>query len=312
MRIFLAGASGVVGRQLVPKLAGLGHEVTGITRSAEKTDAIRALGAEPVICDVYDRDRLREVVAAARPEVVIHHLTDLPQELKPKGMKEAYAANDRVRREGTPNLVDAAVAAGARRIVAQNVAFIYAPVGSWVKGEDDPLFLDAPKPFDGSVRACQALERSVLGTDGIEGLSLRFGFFYGPGTTYASDGYSTGEVRKRRFPLVGKATGTFSFVHVDDVVAATIAAMDQGTPGAYNVVDDDPAPASEWLPVFADAVGAKPPRHVPLWVARLFVGRAPASMMTELRGASNAKARAELGWEPRWPSWREGFREALG
>ncbi len=312
MRIFLAGASGVVGRRLVPRLAELGHEVTGMTRTAAKADAVRALGAEPVVCDALNPEGLRETVVAVRPEVVIQHLTDLPQRLKPRAMKRAYQANDRIRTEGTPNLVRAALDADVRRIVAQSIAFIYAPRGSWVKSEAERIYDDAPPPFDDSVRAIRGLERSVLDAPGIEGLALRFGFFYGPGTTYAADGYTAGEVRRRRFPIVGKGTGTFSFIHVDDVVSATIAALDRGSSGSYNVVDDDPAPVAEWLPLLADAVGAKRPRRVPLFIARLMVGGFPAYMMTELRGASNEKAKRELGWEPRWSSWRQGFRDALG
>jgi nucleoside-diphosphate-sugar epimerase len=312
VRIFFAGASGVIGRHLLPLLVEGGHEVTALTRTPGKADALREAGAIPVLADALDAEALREAVVAARPEAVIHHLTDLPLQIDPKRLEEAYAANDRIRREGTQNLVRAAVAAGARRIVAQAVAFGYRPEGGWVKSEQDPLFVDAPPPFDGAIEAMRALERSVLESDGIEGVVLRFGFWYGPGTAYARDGSTAAQVLARRFPVVGSGAGTFSFVHVDDVARATIAALERGDPGIYNVVDDDPAPAHEWLPTYARALGAKRPLRVPRFLARWIAGPFAVFLMTELRGASNARAKRELGWEPRWRSWRDGFREALG
>ena len=312
MRVFLAGASGVVGRRLLPRLVAEGHEVTGMTRTAAKADAIRVGGAEPAVADALDADAVRDAVAAARPQVVVQHLTDLPQDLNPRKLKTAYAANDRLRAEGTANLTSAAAEVGVTRFVAQTVAFLYYPQGGPVKSEDDPIFRDAPPPFDRSAAASEALERAVIETGPFEGLVLRFGFWYGPGTTFATDGYTAREVRRRRFPIVGSGEGVYSFIHIDDVASATIAALDRGSAGVYNVVDDEPAPMREWLPVFASTLDAKPPRRVPRWVVRLLVGRFPAYMMTELRGASNAKARRELDWSPRYPSWRQGFREALG
>jgi nucleoside-diphosphate-sugar epimerase len=181
-----------------------------------------------------------------------------------------------------------------------------------VKTEDDPMYMDPPPPFDRSAAATVALERTVTEPEDFEGIVLRFGVWYGPGTTYASDGYTAAEVRRRRFPIVGNGEGVFSFIHIDDVASATILTLDRGSPGIYNIVDDEPAPVREWLPAYAEALGAKPPRRLPRWLARLFVGPFAARMMTELRGASNAKARRELGWSPRYPTWREGFREALG
>jgi nucleoside-diphosphate-sugar epimerase len=312
MRILLAGAGGVVGRPLVPRLVNAGHEVTGLTRTPAKADAIRALGAEPAVCDVLDAESVREAVAGARPEIVIQHLTDLPQDLNPRNLKRAYEANDRLRSEGSANLVEAARAAGARRYVAQNVSFSYEPVGGPVKDEDAPLFHAPPPPFDRSVGIYREMERRIVESDAFEGLVLRFGFWYGPGTTYAHDGYIANEVRRRRFPIVGKGTGVFSFVHMDDVVEATMAALERGGPGVYNVADDEPAPMSEWLPVYAQALGAKPPRRVPRWLARLAAGRFTAFMATEMRGAANGKARRELGWTPLRPTWRQGFFDALG
>jgi nucleoside-diphosphate-sugar epimerase len=313
VRIFLAGATGVVGRRLLPRLVEDGHEVTGMTRSPEKAERIRVAGAKPAVCDALDGPALHAAVGEAKPEVVVHHLTDLPADLNPRKLKDAYAANDRLRTEGTPNLVAAAATAGARRFVCQSIAFVYAPEGGLVKAEDAPLFLDAPEPFDDAIKAVVSMERSVLEAGGgMDPLVLRFGWFYGPGTSYASDGSIARQVRKRRFPVVGNGAGVFSFIHIDDVVDATIASLDGPPPGVYNVVDDDPGPAGEWIPAYAEALGAKAPRRFPKWLASLFVGGFPAYMMTRLRGASNEKAKRELGWKPRWPSWRQGFKEALG
>ncbi len=311
MRIFLAGASGNVGRPLVPALIEAGHEVTGLTRSAESAERIRAAGAEAVLGDVLD-PAVAEVVAAAKPEVVVSHLTDLPQDLNPRNMKKAYEANDRVRIEGTANMLAGAIAAGARRILVQNVCFFYDTVGDPVKNEEAPWMTDAPGIIGETIRHHGEMERSVTGSTETEGLVLRFGYWYGPGTSFASDGYSAGEVRKRRFPIIGSGNGVFSFIHMDDVVGATIAALSAGGPGVYNVTDDEPAPVHEWLPVYAEALGAKPPRRVPKFLARMVAGSFAATIMTELRGASNEKAKRELGWTPRWPSWRQGFTEALG
>jgi nucleoside-diphosphate-sugar epimerase len=312
VRVFLAGATGVIGRRLLPRLLEEGHEVTAMTRSEERAAALREAGAVPVVCDVFDAEGVRAAMERAQPEVVVHELTDLPPALEPRKMEEQLAGNDRIRTEGTRNLVAAAVAAGARRMVAQSIAFAYAPTGDRLKTEMDPLWDDAPWPWKRSVQALHDLEEAVTGTDGLEGLVLRYGFFYGPGSSYASDGFWAREVRRRRFPVVAKGTGTFPFIHVDDAADATVAAVTRGAPGIYNVVDDEPAPLREWLPAYAEAVGAKKPWRVPRFVARLFAGEYATMLATELRGASNERAKAELGWAPRHPSWRQGFREALG
>jgi nucleoside-diphosphate-sugar epimerase len=256
MKVFVAGASGVLGRRLVPMLVEAGHQVTGITRSSAKADALRAAGAEPVVCDVFDAADLVEKVSAAAPEVVVHELTDLPAALDPRKMDEQFAGNDRLRSEGTRNLVAAAVAAGARRMVAQSIAFAYTPDGG-LKTEDDPLFDAAPHPWARSVEALHALEDAVTKTPGLEGIVLRYGFFYGPGSSYAGDGAQAAMVRKRRFPIIGRGDGVFSYIHVDDAAAATVAAAERGKPGIYNVVDDDPAPLRVWLPHYARVLGAK-------------------------------------------------------
>jgi nucleoside-diphosphate-sugar epimerase len=309
MRVFVAGASGAIGRPLLPQLIAAGHEVTGTTRSEESAKAIRATGARAAICDALDAEAVHAAVTEAAPEVVVHQLTALPHRFDPRD-KEIYAATNRLRSEGTRTLLDAARAAGARRMICQSIAFAYAPgPQAEVKDEDAPLALGAPAPFGDGVRAVDEMERAVVGAEGLEGVVLRYGWFYGPGTYYADDGSMAEDVRKRRFPVIGKGTGLFSFVHVDDAASATVAAVERGAPGVYNVVDDDPAPQREWLPVYAEAIGAKKPLRVPVWVARLVVGKI-ATVASVQPGAANAKAKRELGWEPRWPSWRQGFRDA--
>jgi nucleoside-diphosphate-sugar epimerase len=291
----------------MPKLVAAGHEATGMSRSDERAERIREAGAKAVVADVFDEDRVRSVMAEASPDVVVHQLTSLPDRLDFRD-QSIYDATNRVRGEGTRILIESARAAGARRLVAQSIAFIYAPQGDWVKDENAPLLEDAPGGFGEGARVVREMERAVVGADG---LVLRYGFFYGPGTYYASDGSSAEDVRKRKQPIVGKGTGTFSFIHVDDAADATVTAVERGAPGVYNVVDDEPAPLREWLPRYAEVVGAKKPRRIPLWLARLVAGKGVALFATELRGASNAKAKRELGWEPSHPTWRQGFRESL-
>ena len=309
MRVFVAGASGAIGRPLVPLLVAAGHEVTGTTRSQERAELIAAAGATPAVVDALDAAALRRAVEAAGPEVVVHELTALPDRFDPR-RRDIYDATNRVRREGTRNLLDAARAAGARRFVCQSIAFAYAPGPEpEIKDEEAPLSLGAPPPFGEGVRALAEMERAVLEADGLEGVVLRYGWFYGPGTYYAEDGSMTADVRRRRFPIVGRGVGLFSFIHVDDAAAATVAAVERGGPGIYNIVDDEPAGQRDWLPVYAEAIGAPRPRRVPVWLARLVAGKM-ASAINLQPGASNAKAKRELGWTPRWASWREGFREA--
>jgi 2-alkyl-3-oxoalkanoate reductase len=279
-----------------------------MTRREERAAEIREAGAAAVVCDAFDRPALDAAVAEAAPDVVVNQLTSLPQDYNPR-KASFYESTDRVRREGGRNLIEAARAAGARRFLTQSIAFLYAPEGEWVKSEDGRPFDDAPGHFRSAVATLLEHEREVVSSTELEGLVLRYGQFYGPGTYYASDGHLGREVRRRRFPIVGSGTGTFSFLHVDDAADATVAALDRGAPGVYNVVDDEPAPLHEWLPAYADALGAKPPRRVPVWLAKLVAGSSVAAMAIELRGASNAKAKRELGWQPRYASWREGFRD---
>jgi 2-alkyl-3-oxoalkanoate reductase len=312
MRVFVAGATGALGRRLVPLLVAGGHQVTAMTRSPGKAAGLRAAGAEPVVADALDRDAVLAAVAEARPEVVVHQLTALAGALDFRRFDESFAATNRLRTEGTDHLVAAARAAGARRLVAQSfTGWPFARVGGPVKTEDDPLDPDPPAELRRTLDAIRRLESAVLGADGLEGLVLRYGGFYGPGTSVGAGGSMLEDLRRRRFPMVGAGTGVWSFVHIDDAAAATVAAVERGAPGIYQIVDDDPAPVSAWLPELAAAVGARPPRRLPAWVARLVAGEHAVVMMTEVRGASNAKARRELGWRPAWPSWRQGFRDGL-
>jgi nucleoside-diphosphate-sugar epimerase len=310
MKVFVAGASGAIGRPLMRQLVAAGHAVTGTTRRGDRAAEIDAAGATAVVCDVFDREALEAAVRTAAPEVVVNQLTSLPEDFNPRTID--YAPTNRVREEGGANLMKAALAVGARRYVTQSIAFIYAPEGDWIKDEEARPFDDAPPPFDEGERAMLAHERQVLGTEGIEGLVLRYGQFYGPDTYYGPGGSIFRQVSKRMLPVIGPGTGRASFVHVEDAAAATVAALDHGTSGIYNVTDDEPAPGSEWLPVYAAAIGAKSPRRVPTWLARLVGGRMAVEFGVNLRGASNAKARRELAWQPRYPSWRQGFREGLG
>jgi nucleoside-diphosphate-sugar epimerase len=311
VRIFVAGASGVIGRPLLAQLIEAGHVVTGMTRSHEHADELRQAGAEALVADAFDPEAVIAAVAAASPEVVVHQLTSIPRDLNPRRYGQQMATNDRLRIDGTRNLVEAATASGARRVIAQSIAFAYAPTGSGLKTEEDPLFIEAPFPFRRSVEALGFLERQVMQTEGIEGVVLRYGFFYGSGTTYASDGGWAARVRRRQLPIAGGGTGVFSFIEIGDAAAATVAAV-SGPPGVYNVVDDEPAPIAEWLPYYAKILGAKPPRRTPRWLARLVAGEFAAYSMTQLPGASSRRAQRELGWTPRYPTWRQGFREALG
>jgi nucleoside-diphosphate-sugar epimerase len=303
MRVFLAGATGVIGSSLVPELLNAGHEVTAMTRSVLRAAQLEAAGADPVVCDLFDADVVRAVMADASPDAVIHQVTALPARLD-WGNPNLFNENNRVRTEGTRILVDAALAAGARRVVAQSIAFVYAPTGDRVKDEDAPLFIDAPPPVGGLVAAIVEHEQRVTGTAGIEGLVLRYGMLYGPGTYHDRRGSTAADIIAGRVPLVDGATGMYSWLHVEDAASAAVAALERGAPGIYNVVDDEPAPQPEWLPVLAQALRAEPPAAAEMLPP-------PETPEMSLRGASNAKAKRELGWRPRYASWREGFAASL-
>jgi nucleoside-diphosphate-sugar epimerase len=310
MRIFVAGATGAIGKQLVPVLVQSGHEVVGTTTSPRKAEDLRALGAHPVVLDLLDAEAVGRAVSEAAPEVVVHQGTALAAVAgNLRKFDEAFAQTNRLRIEGTDNLLAAAKAVEARKFVAQSYGgWPYARKGAAVKDEDAALDPTPPSNGRKTTAAIRHVEESVVAANGIV---LRYGGFYGPGTSLAVGGEMVEPIRRRLFPVVGSGTGISSFVHIEDAARATLAAIERGRPGIYNIVDDEPAPVSEWLPYLAEVVGAKPPRHVPLWLGKLMAGEQLATMMTEGRGASNAKAKRELGWQLLYPSWREGFVAVL-
>jgi nucleoside-diphosphate-sugar epimerase len=311
VKVFVAGATGAIGKQLVPMLVERRHEVTGMTRTPAKADLIRSLGARPVVADALDPEAVAQAVAEAEPEAVIHQLTAIDAGSISRSVDKVFTLTNRLRTEGTDHLLAAARAVGAKRFIAQSFAgWPFERTGGPVKTEEDPLQASPPKSVAQTLGAIRYLEGTVTGADEIDGLVLRYGGFYGPGTSLGvnPDGEQTKMIRKRRFPVVGNGAGIWSLVHIQDAASATAAAVERGEPGLYNVVDDEPVPVSVFLPELAEAIGAKPPRHLPRWLGRLLAGEGMTIMMTEVRGASNAKAKRELGWEPRYPSWRQGFR----
>ena len=313
MRVFVAGATGAIGRRLVPLLVDRGHDVSALTHTPGRDGPLRAAGATPVVADGLDREAVVAAVRRIGPDVVVHEMTALAGGLDMRRFEQTFARTNELRTRGTDNLLEAAQAAGARRFVAQSFAgWPFARTGGPVKTEEAPLDPHPPPALRTTLEAIRHLEGAVGGADDIEGLVLRYGGFYGPGTSLAPDGEHTALVRKRRWPIVGGGTGVWSVVHIDDAAAATLAAIEHGPAGIYNVVDDEPAPVHEWLPYLAEVLGAKPPLHVPAWVGRAAAGEHGLAMMTSIRGASNAKAKRELGWTPRYASWREGFRTLAG
>ena len=307
MKVFVAGATGVMGRQLVPRLVAAGHEVVGTTRSESKRAALSELGATPVVADGLDADEIAVAVGEARPEVIIHQLTAIGS-LDMRHFDRDFAQTNRLRTEGTDHLLSAGQAVGVRRFIAQSyTSWPYARTGGPVKSEEDPLDPTPASEMRESIAAIRHLETAVTGADWTEGIVLRYGAFYGPGTSLSAGGEQLEMVRKRKYPVVGNGAGMWSFVHIADAAEATVAAVERGRRGIYNVVDDDPAPVAEWLPALANAIGAPKPWRVPRFVGRVVAGETAVVMMTEMRGASNAKAKRELDWTPGHPSWREGF-----
>ena len=308
MRVFVAGATGAIGRQLVPRLIAAGHEVHGMTRSESKQAMLYELGATPVVADALDPDQVAQAVGKARPDVIVHQLTAIGA-LDMRHFDRDFALTNRLRTEGTDYLLSAGQALGVRRFVAQSIAGYgaYARTGGPVKTEQDPLDPTPAREMRETIAAIRHLEEAVLGARWTEGIVLRYGVFYGPGTSLAPGKEQFELVRKRKFPLVGDGGGVWSFIHVADAADATVAAIEHGSRGVYNVVDDDPAPVAEWLPELAQTLGAKKPMRVPRFIGRLFAGEVGDVMMTELRGASNARAKRELAWSPAHPSWRQGF-----
>ena len=305
MRVLVVGASGAIGTRLVPQLMEHGHEVTGTYRAPGHAERIRALGAEAIPLDLLDAAAVRRAVLDTRPEAIIHQATALANMRFSRNLDRSFAATNRLRTEGTDALLAAAREAGVRRFVAQSFAsYRYAREGGMVKTEDDPLDPAPPAAARETNAAMGHVDQAVTDAGGV---ALRYGGFYG-----APDDGVIGPVRKRQFPIVGDGAGVTSWIHLDDAAAATVLALGHDGPGLYNIVDDEPAPVREWLPVLADALGAPPPRHVPAWLARLIAGQGAVMMGTQSRGASNAKARRELGWTPRYPTWRQGFTAAYG
>jgi nucleoside-diphosphate-sugar epimerase len=307
MRIFLAGAAGAIGSRLVPQLVAHGHQVTASTRNPDKVDRLRSLGAEPVVVDGLDAAAVGEAVAHAEPEAIVHQMTALAGKPNLRNFDKWFATTNQLRTVGTEHLLAAAEAAGVGRFVAQSyTGWSNVREGGPVKTEDDPFDPDPVRNQTKSMVGLRFLDRVVPAAP-LEGIVLRYGNFYGPGASESL----VELVRKRQLPIIGEGTGVWSWIHLDDAAAATVAAVEHGRRGVYNVVDDDPAAVSVWLPYLAEVIGAKPPMRVPTWLGRLAAGEVAVRWMTQGRGSSNAKAKAELGWEPVWSTWRDGFRHAL-
>ena len=314
MKVFVAGATGALGRVLVPQLVAGGHEVVGMTRTPSKQNLVRDLGARPVVADALDPDAVARAVAEAEPEVIVHQLTALSRSIDMRHLDRDFEETNRLRTEGTDHLLAAGRAVGVRRFVAQSFAgWPYARDGDKVKDESAPLDPTPPAALRSILEAIKHLEAAVTGAGWTEGIVLRYGGFYGPGTSLSvrPEGEHVALIRKRKFPVVGDGAGVWSFIHIEDAATATVAAIERGERGIYNVVDDEPAPVSVWLPAAAGAFGAKPPRRLPRWLGRIAAGEAATVMMTEVRGASNEKAKRELGWSPRYRTWREGFAREI-
>ncbi len=315
MKILVAGASGAMGQALVPLLVAAGHDVVGMVQRPRSTEIVRALGAEPRTTDALDPAAVLSCFREVRPQVVIHQATAIPAALDMRHFDRDFALTNLLRTEGTRNLLAAALDVGATHFVAQSFAvWTYGCKGngkSKLKTEEDPLDPAPPAKLRSTLDALKALERAVLSEPRITGTVLRYGGFYGPHTSIGKDGSIVQAVRRRKLPLVGEGAGVWSFVHIDDAASATAAAVKAGRGGVYNVIDDEPAPVSEWLSFLAHCAHAQPPRQIPAWLAKLLIGEHVVAVMNEIRGVSNAKIKRELGWTPRWPTWREGFRDTL-
>ncbi|MGI8743302.1 MAG: NAD-dependent epimerase/dehydratase family protein [Bryobacteraceae bacterium] len=309
MKIFLAGATGALGKRLLPQLVTRGHHIIATTRTPAKADALRMAGAEPAVFDALDREAVMKAVASARPDVVVHQMTALANVRNYKKFDKEFTLTNRLRTEGTEYLLTAARAAGVRRFLAQSyTGWPNVRSGGRVKTEQDPLDPNPPKAMQQSLQAIRQLEAMVSGASDVTGIVLRYGSFYGPGTSLGPAGEIVELVRQRKFPIVGGGAGVWSFIHIDDASSATRIAIEGGPAGIYNIVDDEPAEVSVWLPDLARVLGAKPPRHLPAWLGRLVIGETVVSMMTSVRGSSNSKAKQMLNWQPGYASWRDGFR----
>lgn len=311
MKVLIAGATGAIGRPLVDRLIADGHEVAALTRTEDRAAMLRRRGVEAHVADVFDRGSVVAACRAAGPDVVVDQLTALPKAMDIRRYREALAPTNRLRLEATPNLIAGGLAAGARRILVQSISFITAPQGPWVHDEDAPVFTSAPAAFRDVVEAAVQMERMTLAETALDPVVLRYGFLYGPGTYYARDGATAQAVAARAFPIVGRGTGTSSFLHVDDAVDATVLALSGGASGLYNVCDDDPAPMRDWLPHLATLLDARPPRRVPALLARLAAGPHAVHFATSLRGNANSRFKETFAWQPAHRSWRDGLRSAL-
>ena len=313
MRILLAGASGAIGQYLIPQLITEQHEVIGAFRNPAHTDRVQSLGATPLFLDALDGKAVDKALAEIKPQVVIHQLTAIPAHLDLRHIDRDFEATNRLRTEGTRNLATAAVKAGVEIFIAQSFAgWPYAPRGIMLKTEEDDLDPSPTPKLKAMLDAIETLEHTVLREKGFTGIVLRYGPLYGPGSNIAHDGAMVEEIRAHKVPVVGQGTGVWSFLHLHDAATATVAALAHAKPGIFNIVDDDPAPVVDWLPYLAECVGAKPPMHVPAMAAKFLIGEHAVILMNDIRGVSNEKARNELNWTPKWSSWRQGFREALG
>ena len=312
MRVLVAGATGAVGNRLVPALLQAGHQVTGTTRSAQKAAVLESQGAVPVVLDAFDGNAVMHAVRDARPEAIVHQLTSIPDSVDMRRFDRDFALTNRLRTEGLDTFIAAAKAAGVPRFVAQSfTGWPNERSGNRPKTEDDPLDPQPAPALRTTLDGIRHVERTVAGDRDLHGMALRYGFFYGPGTSFAPGGSVHDAVKAGRMPVVGGGTGVWSFLHIDDAAAATVAALERGEPGVYNIVDDEPAPVHQWLPYLAKVLQARTPMRIPAWIARPLIGKAGLSMMTDVRGSSNAKARTTLGWQPRYASWRDGFVRGL-
>jgi len=308
VKIFLAGATGAIGKRLLPMLVAAGHEVTGTTQHSDKMISIQSAGATPLLMNALHEQEVLAAVKNVQPEVIIHQLTAIPPNLDLRHLDKGFELTNRLRTEGTDHLLAAARAVGVRRFIAQSYAGWYARTGGWIKTEDDPLISGDISDGRKTLEATIHVESAVLGEKAMESFVLRYGSFYGPGTSLAPGGWFFEGVHQGHIPIVGGGSGYWSFIHVDDAAAATLVAVNASTSGRYNITDDEPAAVSKWLPFLAEVLGAKAPRYVPKWVARMAVGEYGVAAMTELRGASNSKAKSLLGLKLKWPTWREGFK----
>ncbi|MFJ2758695.1 NAD-dependent epimerase/dehydratase family protein [Nocardioides sp. NPDC087217] len=315
MRIFIAGGTGAVGVRMVPLLVAAGHEVFGSTRHDAGCEVLAGMGATGIVMDPLDAQSVHDAVAKAEPEVVVHQLTALGGlSGNLKKWDQDFAMTNRLRTEGTDHLLAASRAAGVRRFIAQSFGggWTYERTGGWVKDESTPMIADPGKEARGALAAIRHLEEAVTAASDLEGLVLRYGNFYGPGNAASREGAIGELLRAGKMPVVGGGTGVWSFVHIDDVGAATAAAVERGAPGIYNIVDDEPAPVNQWMPLLAEQVGGRNPMRLPAWLARPLIGEFGVALMTSVRGSSNAKAKRELGWTPSYATWREGFRTGIG